>query len=137
MDVSDLHHFQIKHFKQLSNRHYHINSIERFWNQAKRHMGKFNSVSKDQFGLYLIKCEWRFSNIDSSRQLLLLRQWVRRQLKQLSKSAPKYFIILLDFPDFPNLSGIVNNSLEFLYHDGKLYFPMYLSCLCNTVIRLY
>ncbi len=31
----------------------HINGIENFWNQAKRHMRKFNGVPKVQFGLYL------------------------------------------------------------------------------------
>jgi transposase-like protein len=55
--------------------------IENFCNQAKRHMRKFNGVHKDQFGLYLKECEWRFNNSGPSRQLLLLRQWVKRHLK--------------------------------------------------------
>jgi transposase len=44
-------------------------------------MRKFNGVPKDQFGLYLKECEWRFNNSDPSRQLLRLRQWVKRHLK--------------------------------------------------------
>ena len=51
-----------------------------FWNQAKRHMRKFNGVPKAQFGLYLKECEWRFNNSDPTAQLLQLRQWVRAYL---------------------------------------------------------
>ena len=46
-----------------------------FWNQAKRHMRKFNGVPKAQFGLHLKKCEWRFNNsdpMDKSSQICLL-----------------------------------------------------------------
>lgn len=35
--------------------------IENFWNQAKRHMRKFNDVPKEHFGLFLKECEWRFN----------------------------------------------------------------------------
>ncbi|EDU61089.1 hypothetical protein PROSTU_01070 [Providencia stuartii ATCC 25827] len=31
----------------------HINGIENFWNQAKRHMRKFNGIPKAHFELYL------------------------------------------------------------------------------------
>ena len=61
-------------------RHNHINGIENFWNQAKRHMRKFNGVPKVHFGLFLKECEWRFNNSDPSAQLSQLRQWVRRYL---------------------------------------------------------
>jgi len=88
LDVSDFHHFRLNHSKLFADRHNHINSIENFWNQAKRHMRKLNGVPKDQFGLYLKECEWRFNNSDPSRQLLVLRQWVKRHLKSLSGSAP-------------------------------------------------
>ena len=44
-------------------------------------MSKFNGVPKGQFGLYFKECEWRFNNSDTSRQLLLLRQWVKCHLK--------------------------------------------------------
>ena len=53
LDVSDFHHFRINHSKLFADRHNHINGIENFWNQAKRHMRKFNGVPKAQFGLYL------------------------------------------------------------------------------------
>ncbi|MBT5000155.1 MAG: IS1595 family transposase, partial [Tateyamaria sp.] len=35
-----------------------------FWNQAKRHMSKFNGIPRAQFGLCLKECEWRFNNSD-------------------------------------------------------------------------
>ena len=35
----------------------HINGIENFWNQVKRHLRKFNSIPKEHFELYLKKCE--------------------------------------------------------------------------------
>ena len=80
LDVSDVHHFRINHSKLFADRHNHINGIENFWNQAKRNMQKFNRVPKDQFGLYLKECEWRFNNSDPAAQLSQLRQWVRRYL---------------------------------------------------------
>ena len=51
--------------------------LENFWNQAKRHMRKFNGVPKAHFGLFLKDCEWRFNNSDPADQLSQLRQWVR------------------------------------------------------------
>ncbi|MDA1091215.1 MAG: IS1595 family transposase, partial [Proteobacteria bacterium] len=53
---------------------------ENFWNQAKRHMRKFNGVPKPHFGLFLKECEWRFNNSDPSAQLTQLRQWVKGNL---------------------------------------------------------
>lgn len=51
-------------------------------------MRKFNGVPKDQFGLYLKECEWRFNNSDPASQKNMLRQWVRKYLRQLSGPAP-------------------------------------------------
>ena len=80
LDVSDFKHFRINHSKLFAEHGNHINGIENFWNQAKRHMRKFNGVPKVQFGLYLKECEWRFNNSDPASQLLQLRQWVRMYL---------------------------------------------------------
>ena len=74
----------------FADRGHHINGIENFWNQAKRHMRKFTGIPKVQFGLYLKECEWRFNNSDPSSQLSQLRQWLRRHLRSLSGSAPYY-----------------------------------------------
>ena len=89
LDVSDFKHFRINHSELFADAHNHINGIENFWNQAKRHLRKFNGVPKAQFGLYLKECEWRFNNSDPSDQLSLIRQWVNRYLRQLTGSAPK------------------------------------------------
>ena len=70
----------INHSKLFADKQNHIKVIENFWNQAKRHMRKFNGVPKVQFGLYLKECEWRFNNSDPASQLLQLRQWVRMYL---------------------------------------------------------
>ena len=39
----------------------HINGIENFWSQAKRHLRKFNGVPKGSFPRFLQECAWRFN----------------------------------------------------------------------------
>ncbi len=80
LDVSDFKHHRINHSKLFADKRNHLNGIENFWNQAKRHMRKFNGVPKTHFGLFLKECEWRFNNSDPISQLWQLRQWVRRYL---------------------------------------------------------
>ena len=77
LDVSDFKHFRINHSKLFADKHNHINGIENFWNQAKRHMRKFNGVPKENFGLFLKECEWRFNNPNPKRQLTQLNHWVK------------------------------------------------------------
>ena len=62
LDVSEFKHMRINHSKEFANKQNHINGIENFWNQAKRHMRKFNGIQKDNFVLYLKECEWRFNH---------------------------------------------------------------------------
>ena len=57
-----------------------INRIENFWNQAKRHLRKFNGVPKDHFYLYLKECEWRFNNPDPVKQINILKQLVKENM---------------------------------------------------------
>jgi len=80
LDVSDFKHYRINHSKLFANKHNHINGIENFWNQAKRHMRKFNGVPKEHFGLFLKECEWRFNNPDPKAQLRQLKQWAKQNL---------------------------------------------------------
>jgi transposase len=80
LDVSDFHHFRINHSELFADKQNHINGIENFWNQAKRHMRKFNGVPKAHFGLFLKECEWQFNNSDPSIRLSQLRQWVKLYL---------------------------------------------------------
>ena len=77
LDVSDFKHYRINHSKLFADRDNHINGIENFWNQAKRHMRKFNGIPKAHFHLFLKECEWRFNNPNTKSQLKQLKQWVK------------------------------------------------------------
>ena len=81
LDVSQFKHYRINHSKLFADKKNHINGIENFWNQAKRHMRKFNGIPKENFGLFLKECEWRFNNPHPKVQLTLLKQWVKGYLK--------------------------------------------------------
>lgn len=61
LDVSDFHHVRINHSQTFAEDRNHINGIENFWNQAKRHLRRYNGIPKDQFHLFLKECEWRFN----------------------------------------------------------------------------
>ena len=76
LDVSEFHHYRINHSKLFADKYNHINGIENFWNQAKRHMRKFNGVPKQHFHLYLKECEWRFNTKKLSTMKTLLLQWI-------------------------------------------------------------
>jgi len=78
LDVSEFKHYRINHSKLFAHKHNHINGIENFWNQAKRHMRKFNGVPKEHFYYFLKECEWRFNNPSPKLQLTMLKQWVRK-----------------------------------------------------------
>jgi transposase len=80
LDISEFKHYRINHSQLFADKHNHINGIENFWNQAKRHMRKFNGVPKEQFPLFLKECEWRFNNPDPKSQLQQLKQWVREYM---------------------------------------------------------
>jgi len=77
LDVSEFKHYRINHSKLFVDKHNHINGIENFWNQAKRHMRKFNGVPKEHFYYFLKECEWRFNNPNPKLQLEQLKQWVK------------------------------------------------------------
>lgn len=81
LDISEFKHYRINHSQLFADKQNHINGIENFWNQAKRHMRKFNGVPKDNFGLLLKECEWRFNNPHPKRQLDQLKHWVAQNLK--------------------------------------------------------
>ena len=78
--VSDFKHYRINHSKLFAAKHNHINGIENFWNQAKRHMRKFNGVPREHFGLFLKECEWRFNCPKPKSQLKQLKQWAKENL---------------------------------------------------------
>jgi len=80
LDVSEFRHFRINHSKLFADKGNHINGIENFWNQAKRHMRKFNGVPKEHFGLFLKECEWRFNNPNPQMQFKQLKQWAKKYI---------------------------------------------------------
>jgi transposase len=88
LDVSEFKHYRINHSELFANKHNHINGIENFWNQAKRHMRKFNGIPQQHFNLFLKECEWRF-NMGSPKQLLDdLKTILKIQINQSQVSAP-------------------------------------------------
>ena len=62
LDVSEFSHFRINHSTHFAEKHNHINGIENFWNQAKRHLRKFNGIPKEHFELYSKECDGRFNH---------------------------------------------------------------------------
>src|SRR5690606_6952047 len=49
LDVSEFKHYRINHSKLFADKQNHINGIENFWNQAKRHLRRFNGIPKAHF----------------------------------------------------------------------------------------
>ena len=80
LDVSEFTHYRINHSKQFADKQNHINGIENFWNQAKRHLRQFNGIPKAHFYLYLKECEWRFNNSGIRSQLSYLKQLVKKEM---------------------------------------------------------
>ena len=80
LDVSEFKHFRINHSELFADKFNHINGIENFWNQAKRHFRKFNGIPKAHFELYLKECEWRFNNSEMKVQISILKQLVKVNL---------------------------------------------------------
>ena len=62
LDVSECHHQRIDHSKRFGQGRNHINGIENFWNQAKRHLRRCTGIPRQHFHLFLAECEWRFNH---------------------------------------------------------------------------
>ena len=77
LDVSEFTHHRINHSEKFVEARNHINGIENFWSQAKRHMRRYNGIPKDHFHLFLKECEWRFNHCPASNLLRTLRMWAK------------------------------------------------------------
>ena len=77
LDISDFHHRRINHSKLFADKRNHINGIENFWNQAKRHMRKFNGIKQESFYWFLKECEWRFNGGNHQKLLNQLKYWYK------------------------------------------------------------
>ena len=75
LDISEFHHRRINHSELFADQSNHINGIENFWNQAKRHMRKFNGIKADNFYWFLKECEWRFNGGNHAELLNQLKSW--------------------------------------------------------------
>ena len=82
LDVSDFHHRRINHSELFADKANHINGIENFWNQAKRHLRRFNGIPKESFYWFLKECEWRFNGGNHQQLLTQLKDWVKQEIKQ-------------------------------------------------------
>ena len=85
LDVSGFHHHRINHSKAFSaGSGRHINGIENFWNQAKRHLRKYNGIPKQNFHLFLKECEWRFNYGSPATLLKTLKTWIKLSNQSIS-----------------------------------------------------
>lgn len=81
LDVSEFRHHRINHSERfVEGKTNHINGIENFWNQAKRHMRRFNGIPRDQFPLFLKECEWRFNYRPTENLFKVLLKWAKHDL---------------------------------------------------------
>jgi transposase len=77
LDVSDFHHLRINHSQLFADKQNHINGIENFWNQAKRHLRRFNGIKPSNFFWFLKECEWRFNGEGHRPLLKQLKYWYK------------------------------------------------------------
>jgi transposase len=87
LDVSDFHHMLINHTEFFADRRNHINGIENFWNQAKRHLRKFNGIDRDSFHWFLKEGEWCFNGGNHQSLYKQFKQWYLKKIS-LSKDNP-------------------------------------------------
>jgi len=81
LDITDFHHMRINHSKLFADKENHINGIENFWNQAKRHLRRYNGIPRSNFPLFLKECEWRFNYGPPDQLLKILKIWLKPYLK--------------------------------------------------------
>ncbi len=77
LDVSEFRHQRIDHGKGFGLGRNHINGIENFWNQAKRHLRRYNGIPRQHFPLFLAECEWRFNHGPPRKLREILALWAK------------------------------------------------------------
>ncbi|MCB1537457.1 MAG: IS1595 family transposase [Rhodospirillales bacterium] len=83
LDVSEFHHKRVNHSQTFVNkRGHHINGIENFWNQSKRHLRRFNGIPKSSFYWFLKECEWRFNGGNHNALLKQLKSWYQSEINK-------------------------------------------------------
>jgi len=59
---------------------HHVNQMENFWSQARRHLRRYNGIPRHHLHLYLKECEWRFNYGSPGQLRKKLTQWVKEEL---------------------------------------------------------
>ena len=76
LDVAGFEHHRVDHSETLvGEAGAHINGIENFWSQAKRHLRRYNGIPKAHFELFLKECEGRFNYGSPSDLVKTLIDW--------------------------------------------------------------
>lgn len=79
LDVAELRHQRVPRRAHYAHGRANVSSTENFWNQAKRHLRRYNGVPRQHLHLFLKECEWRFNYGPPKQLLRILKYWVRAQ----------------------------------------------------------
>lgn len=77
LDVPEFHHERIDHSGHPALGRNHINGIENFWSQVKRHLRRYIGIPRKDFYLFLAECAWRFNIRSPAKLLKILTQWAK------------------------------------------------------------
>jgi len=95
LDFSEFHHVRINHSEKFAEEKNHIKGIENFWNQAKRHMSRYNDISKTNFHLFLKRV--RVAVQSSHSQQPLEDNLIGSKCKYLNLSMSDNILIIIFF----------------------------------------
>jgi transposase len=105
LDISEFHHKRVNHTEEyVAKDGSHINGIENFWSQAKRHLRKYNGIPRQHFPLFLKECEFRFNGGSPSQLLTKLKLFMRRSYGKILK-IPHLGTMLARLKDKPAKAG--------------------------------
>lgn len=77
LDVSGFRHERLRVRTRVLRGRARIDRIENFWNQAKRHLHRYNGIPRQHLRLFLKECEWRFNCGSPGRLLNILKHWIK------------------------------------------------------------
>ena len=84
LDVSEFGHIRVNHSEEyVDAQGNHINGIENFWGQAKRHLRKYNGIPRHHFDYFLKECEWRFNGGSPAELRRELKSWVKKDFSMI------------------------------------------------------
>lgn len=78
LGLSEVHHRRVNYSKAFATkRGHHIEGIENFWDQTKRHLRRVNGLTPGNFYWFLKECEWRFNGCNHHQLLKQLKYWYK------------------------------------------------------------